>query len=53
VAEIDACLADPKLYVRDPAEAARLTQRRARLAERLAQAETVWIHAAEAYEAVR
>jgi ATP-binding cassette subfamily F protein 3 len=53
VAEIDACLADPKLYVRDPAEAARLTQRRARLAERLAQAETVWIQAAEAYEAVR
>ncbi len=52
VAEIDDALADPALYVRNPAEVARLTERRARLAERLAQAEKVWIAAAEAFEAV-
>jgi ATP-binding cassette subfamily F protein 3 len=52
VAEIDDALADPAIYVKNPAEVARLTERRSRLAERLAQAEKVWIAAAEAFEAV-
>jgi ATP-binding cassette subfamily F protein 3 len=50
VAELDAALADPTLYVRDPAKAADLGRRRARLGERLAKAEAEWLHAAEAYE---
>jgi ATP-binding cassette subfamily F protein 3 len=50
LAELDSALGDPALYVKDPAEVARLTQRRARVAERLARAEAAWLEAAEAYE---
>ncbi|HEY1426149.1 MAG TPA: ABC-F family ATP-binding cassette domain-containing protein [Caulobacteraceae bacterium] len=50
LAELDAALADPALYRADGAEAARLTERRTRLAERLTRAEAAWLAAAEAYE---
>jgi ATP-binding cassette subfamily F protein 3 len=49
LAEADAALADPQLYAR-PQEATALSQRRARLAERVARAEAEWLAAAEAYE---
>jgi ATP-binding cassette subfamily F protein 3 len=51
LAALDAALADPALYAKSPAEAARLTERRARLAERLDRAEAAWLAAAEAFEA--
>jgi ATP-binding cassette subfamily F protein 3 len=50
LAELDETLANPALYAKDPVEAARLTERRARLAGRLAKAEAEWLAAAEAYE---
>jgi ATP-binding cassette subfamily F protein 3 len=50
LSELDSALAEPDLYVRDPAGAAQLNERRARLAERLARAEAAWLEAAEAYE---
>jgi len=50
LAELDSTLADPGLYAKNPAEGARLSERRTRLAERLAQAEAAWLAAAEAYE---
>jgi hypothetical protein len=50
LAELDAALGDAALYAKDPAEAARLTERRARLSERLDKAEAAWLAAAEAYE---
>jgi ATP-binding cassette subfamily F protein 3 len=50
LAELDSALANPRLHAKDPSEAARLTERRARLAERLKQAEAAWLAAAEAYE---
>jgi len=50
LAKLDAALAAPGLYARDPAEAGRLTERRGRLAERLVKAEAIWLAAAEAYE---
>jgi ATP-binding cassette subfamily F protein 3 len=50
LAKLDAALADPRLYAKDPGEAGRLTERRARLSERLNQAEAAWLAAAEAYE---
>ena len=46
-----AVIGDPALYAKDPAETARLTERRTRLAERLTKAEAAWLAAAEAYEA--
>ena len=49
--ELDATLASPTLYVKDPTGVADLAVRRERLAERLAKAEQVWIEAAEVYEA--
>ena len=50
LAELDAALADPALYAKEPSGAAALTERRARLADRLAKAEAAWLAAAEAYE---
>jgi len=51
VAELDAELARPDLYAKDPSKAAELTKRRARLQERLDAAERDWLDAAEAYQA--
>ncbi|MBV9996581.1 MAG: ABC-F family ATP-binding cassette domain-containing protein [Caulobacteraceae bacterium] len=51
LAEVDAALADPALYARGPAETAKISERRGRLAERLRQAEALWLETAEAYEA--
>ena len=51
LAEVDAALADPKLYVRDPAKAAELAKRREKVQAALDKAEQTWIAAAEAYEA--
>jgi ATP-binding cassette subfamily F protein 3 len=53
VAELDALLADPKLYVDAPAKAAELSARRERIRKALERAETEWMAAAEAYEAAR
>jgi ATP-binding cassette subfamily F protein 3 len=50
LAELDAALADPALHAHEAAEAARLAERRIRLAERLTKAEAAWLAAAEAYE---
>ena len=50
LAELDSALADPQLYAKDPAEAARLAGRRDRLGERVVKAEAAWLAAAEAYE---
>ncbi len=52
-AELDAALDDPGLYVGDPARLVDLQRRRARVGERLAEAEAVWIKAAEVYEGAR
>ena len=52
LAELDEKLADPDLYQQTPAEISALTERRARLAERLDTAEARWMEAAEAVEAV-
>ena len=51
LAQLDATLASPEIYAKDPAGAADLAVRRERLAERLAKAEQIWIEAAEVYEA--
>ncbi len=51
-AELDASLADPKTY-NDPIKMVELTKRRARMEERLAEAEAKWMAAAEVYEAAR
>jgi ATP-binding cassette subfamily F protein 3 len=51
LAQLDADLADPKLYAKGPEAVVELTRRRERMAERLAQAEQEWIAAAERYEA--
>jgi ATP-binding cassette subfamily F protein 3 len=51
VAEIDAELAAPDLYAKNPSKVAELTKRRARLQERLDAAERDWMAAAEAYQA--
>jgi ATP-binding cassette subfamily F protein 3 len=40
---IDARLADTDLYARDPDEATRLAQLRARRAEKLGEAEEIWL----------
>jgi ATP-binding cassette subfamily F protein 3 len=53
VAEIDAKLADPKLYVEAPAKAAELNARRERIQKALERAEAEWMAAAEAYEAAQ
>ncbi len=53
LAEADAALDDPRLYQGDPGPLTDLRQRRARIAERLAKAEAVWVAAAESYEAAK
>jgi ATP-binding cassette subfamily F protein 3 len=51
IADVDAKLADPGLYVRDPRQAETLAIERGRLARRLAEAEEHWLAATDAYEA--
>ncbi|HEY2660419.1 MAG TPA: ABC-F family ATP-binding cassette domain-containing protein [Caulobacteraceae bacterium] len=53
LAEIDASLADPKQFAKDPARIVELTRRRDKTQAALDKAEAVWIEAAEAYEAAR
>src|SRR5712671_6699617 len=50
VGEIDQTLADPKLYERDPARAARLAKERADAAGALAGAEEQWLELSGEYE---
>ena len=50
---IDTSLADVAIYTRDPAGAKALNDRRDKAANRLAQAETEWMAAAEIYEETR
>ena len=52
LAELDSALADPALFAKDPARAAELGRSRAKRQEALDKAESVWMAAAEAYEAV-
>jgi ATP-binding cassette subfamily F protein 3 len=51
IADIDAKLADPGLYARDPRQAETLAIERGRLARRLAEAEEHWLAATDAFEA--
>jgi len=53
VARLDAGLADPALYAKDPGKAAELGRRRAQVQAALEAAEASWMEAAEAYEAAR
>lgn len=53
MARIDALLADPALFSRNPRQAVELGKARAREAEKLQEAEAHWLEAAEAYEAAR
>ena len=50
IAAIDAALADPALYARDPAKAQRLVLDRGSKAKSLAEAEDAWLAATEALE---
>ncbi len=50
LAEIDAALADPTLYDRDPAKVATLSKMRADVARSLSEAEHQWLALSEAYE---
>jgi ATP-binding cassette subfamily F protein 3 len=50
LAEIDAQLADPKLFAKDPGKAAELTRRRDKTQANLDKAEATWMEAAELYE---
>ncbi|MFI4933705.1 MAG: ABC-F family ATP-binding cassette domain-containing protein [Caulobacterales bacterium] len=50
LAKADETLADPGLYAKGAALVAEITARRARLAQRLAEAEARWLEAAEAVE---
>ena len=50
IAKLDATLADPELYVRDPAGAQKSALRRGQLAKQLAEAEERWLEAGAAYE---
>ncbi len=50
IAFIDAVLADPVLYAKDPATAQRAAQDRGQLAKRLSDAEEAWLAATAAYE---
>ena len=50
LAEIDAALADPLLYDRDPAKVATLSKARADAARCLSEAEHQWLSLSEAYE---
>ena len=50
VARIDASLADPELYARDPERVRKLTLERGLAAKKLAEAEEAWLSATDAYE---
>jgi len=50
ITALDALLADPNLYARDPQKVQRLAQDRGQLAKRLSEAEDLWLRASEAYE---
>ena len=50
LAEIEAALGDPALYIRGADQIASLNERRSRLLDRVARAEAAWLEAAEAYE---
>ncbi len=51
ITKLDAALADPDLYTRDPAKAQRLVVERGQKAKALAEAEEAWLAATEAFEA--
>jgi ATP-binding cassette subfamily F protein 3 len=51
LAKYDKALADPLLFVHDPAKGASVSKKRADAARKLAQAETRWLEAHAAYEA--
>jgi ATP-binding cassette subfamily F protein 3 len=51
LAELDHALADPALYVKDPAKARELGDRRDKAKGRMDKAEAEWMTAAEAYDA--
>ncbi|HEX6866605.1 MAG TPA: ABC-F family ATP-binding cassette domain-containing protein [Caulobacteraceae bacterium] len=51
LADLDAKLADPAIYVKDPAQAADLGRKRDKAQSALDDAEAEWMEAAEAYEA--
>jgi ATP-binding cassette subfamily F protein 3 len=50
LAELDHALADPQLYVKDPAKARELAERRDKAKGRMDKAEAEWMTAAEAYD---
>ena len=50
IGEIDAAMADPKLYERDPARVAALAKERADAATALAAAEEQWLALSGEYE---
>ncbi len=50
IAALDALLADPALYTRDPARAQSTAQQRGQLSKHLGEAEEAWLLATEAYE---
>ena len=51
--KIDAALAEPGLYGKNPARAAKLQKERAALLEAIARAETLWLERLAAYEEAR
>ena len=51
LAELDHALADPALYVKEPAKARELGERRDKAKGRMDKAEAEWMTAAEAYDA--
>jgi len=51
LAELDHALADPAMYVKDPAKARELGERREKSQVRMDKAEAEWMAAAEAYDA--
>ena len=51
IARLDAKLADPQLYAKDPQAAQNAAIERGQLAKRLSEAEEAWLVASEAYEA--
>ena len=50
LAKLDAALADPLLFVRDPAKGASVSKKRVEAARKLADAEARWVKASEDYE---
>ena len=50
IARLDAQLADPQLYAKDPSKAQSAAIERGQFAKRLSEAEEAWLIASEAYE---